>query len=647
VRSGTKPDCTAANGEPPSALYEERTRRLGAIPREGAMVEFCVWAPLCREVAIEILHHEPAMLPLHRTEDSHFIGVAAGGAGLRYRCVLDGDRRRPDPTARSLPDGVHGPSEVVNTAAYPWTDAEWKGLPLRDLVLYELHVGAFTPEGTFDAVIPRLAALRDLGITAVELMPIASFPGSNNWGYDGVGLFAPQRTYGGPAGLQRLVNACHAQGLAVVLDVVYNHLGPEGNYLAEFGPYFTDRYSTPWGSAMNFDGEDSRGVRDFVIANALYWIGEYHIDGLRLDAIHSIFDASPTHILRELNDAVQAAARALGRVVPVMAESDLNDRRVIDPVAGGGYGLTGQWHDDFHHCLHTLLTGERHGYYADFGALDQLAKAYTDGFVYDGNFSIYRGRNRGTATRDIPGEQLVVFAQNHDQVGNRAWGDRLGALTDFEGQKLAATAILLSPFVPLLFMGEEYGELSPFLFFTDFEDPGLREAVSRGRREEFTAFGWQGEIPDPQHPATFARSKVTWALRHEEPHRRLWEYYRTLLSLRRRHPILGVEGKKNLSAQVHAEKILALLPKGDRGTRALVILSFAPQGRTISLEIPPGVWQRLLDSTDEQFGGPGVRSPSLLHVWSDCRVALDAPANGALLYLRTATRCRGETMPTL
>ena len=314
---------------------------------------------------------------------------------------------------------------------------------------------------------------------------------------------------------QRLVNACHAHGVAVILDVVYNHLGPEGNYLAEFGPYFTDRYKTPWGPAMNFDGEGSRGVRDFVIGNALYWVREYHIDGLRLDAIHGIFDAASIHILREMNEAIQAAALELGRIVPVIAESDLNDRRVIDSIDRGGYGLAAQWHDDFHHCLHALLTGERSGYYADFGSLDQLAKAYTDGFVYDGNFSTYRGRQHGTTTRDLPGEHFVVCAQNHDQVGNRAWGERLGTLTNFEDQKLAATAVLLSPFVPLVFMGEEYGDPAPFLFFTDFEDPILREAVSRGRREEFTAFGLEGEIPDPQHPATFTRSKLIWPVSSE------------------------------------------------------------------------------------------------------------------------------------
>jgi len=608
-------------------------RRLGAVSCPEAGVEFCVWAPRCRQVTLEIVDPERTMLPLRRTEDGYFIGTAQGGAGVRYHYLLDGTRRRPDPAARALPDGVNGPSEVVDTSAFPWADTSWRGAPLRDMVIYEIHLGTFTPEGTFDAVIPRLEALRDLGITAIELMPVASFPGARNWGYDGVGLFAPQRTYGGPAGLQRLVNACHACGVAVILDVVYNHLGPEGNYLAEFGPYFTDRYKTPWGPAMNFDGEGSRGVRDFVIGNALYWVREYHIDGLRLDAVDGIFDAAPIHMLRELNEAVQAAALELGRSVPVIAESDLNDRRVIDPVDRGGYGLAGQWHDDFHHCLHTLLTGERNGYYADFGSLDQLAKAYTDGFVYDGNFSTCRGRHHGTTTRDLPGEHFVVCAQNHDQVGNRAWGERLGTLTNFEDQKLAATAVILSPFVPLVFMGEEYGDLAPFLFFTDFEDPALREAVSRGRREEFAAFAWEGETPDPQHPATFARSKLIWASQQREPHRWLREYYRTLLTLRRRHPMLGVGGKRNLRVRVLEEQILVVLRKREPREVALMILCFGLEDCAVRLEIPPGSWRRLLDSADERFGGSGAQSPRLLRAGSDGRTDFAARARGATLYL--------------
>jgi maltooligosyltrehalose trehalohydrolase len=564
----------------------------------------------------------------------YFTATTRGGAGLRYFYVLDGERRRPDPASRALPEGVHGPSEVVDTGAFAWTDPGWRGMALRDMVLYEIHVGAFTPEGTFEAVIPRLPRLQELGVTSIELMPVASFPGSRNWGYDGVGLFAPQRSYGGPTGLQRLVDACHTCGLAVVLDVVYNHMGPEGNYLAEFGPYFTDRYQTPWGQAINYDGEDARGVREFVIANAKYWVREFHIDGLRLDAVHGIFDACPVHILRELNDAVQGLARRLHRIVPVVAESDLNDRRVIDPVRKGGYGLAGQWSDDFHHALNTLLTGERRGYYADFGSIDQLAKAYTDGFVYDGQYSPFRGRPHGTQSRDIPPDRFVVCAQNHDQVGNRAQGERLSSLVDFEALKLAATSVLLSPYVPMLFMGEEYGEGAPFLFFTDFGDSALQAAVSRGRREEFAAFGWTGEVPDPQAPSTFARSKLTWSLQGQEPHGRLWEYYRTLLEIRREHPVLGVAEKRRLTALADGTRALVVSRRGKDGSAAFFVLHFEPEGRAIRLRIPPGPWRRLVDTAEARFGGPGAKSPAFLPAPRGGWVEIELAGHGAVVYLR-------------
>ncbi|HSB72056.1 MAG TPA: malto-oligosyltrehalose trehalohydrolase [Candidatus Methylomirabilis sp.] len=607
---------------------------LGATCLGDGLVHFRVWAPRCQDIEVEIVHPERQRVRLRARAGGYFVGVGRGGAGLRYFYLLDGERRRPDPVSRGLPDGVHGPSEVVDTSGFAWTDRGWRGLPLRDMIVYEIHVGTFTAEGTYEAIIPRLERLRELGVTAIEIMPVASFPGARNWGYDGVGLFAPQRSYGGPPGLQRLVDACHGRGLAVILDVVYNHLGPEGNYLAEYGPYFTDRYKTPWGRAINYDGEDAREVRAYIIANALYWIREYHIDGLRLDAIHGIFDGSPVHILRELNHAVRRLARQLDRLVPVVAESDLNDRRVICSVRKGGYGLTGQWHDDFHHCLHTLLTGERTGYYVDFGSLEQLAKAWTHGFVYDGQHSSYRGRPHGTPTADIPPERFVVFAQNHDQVGNRARGDRLSALVDLEGLKLAASAVLLSPYVPLIFMGEEYGERAPFLFFTDFGDPSLQAAVSRGRREEFAAFGWTGDVPDPRDPLTFDRSKLNWVLQMNEPHRALWEYYRLLLGLRRQYPVLGVGGKPRTVARTVDEWTLAVLRRGPDATAALCMLHFAPEGRAVRLRVPPGSWRRLVDSAEERFGGPGVKSPTCLPPARGGRAEIEMVGREAVVYLR-------------
>ena len=608
----------------------------GATCLGGERVRFRVWAPRCRNVALRVVNPVPrepvAMAP---ALDGWCEIVLDGlGPGTRYVYLLDGKRERPDPMSRAQPEGVHGPSEVVDTNLFTWTASNWRGLSLREMVLYEIHVGTFTPEGNFEAVIPRLDRLQALGVTAIELMPVASFPGARNWGYDGVGLFAPQRTYGGPVGLQRLVDACHTRGLAVVLDVVYNHLGPEGNYLAEFGPYFTDRYRTPWGAAVNYDGEDARGVRDFVIANALYWIREYRIDGLRLDAVHGIVDAGPLHILRELNDAVRRTARRLNRVVPVIAESDLNDRRVIDTVHKGGYGLAGQWTDDFHHCVHTLLTGERSGYYRDFGFPEQLAKAYSDGFVYDGQHSLYRGRPHGTPTKDIPAERFVVCIQNHDQVGNRAHGERLSTLVDLEQSKLAATALLISPYVPLIFMGEEYGERAPFLFFTDFQDAELQAAVTRGRREEFATFGWTGDVPDPQNRTSFCRSKLTWNLQARTPHAWLWDYHHRLLELRRRHPILGVGGKRRLLARLDDERVLTLLRRSADGTAALGLLNFSPECRVVWVRLSPGHWHRVVDSDEERFGGFGPKTPESLSVSRRGKARIDMAPWGAAIFLR-------------
>jgi len=612
--------------------------RAGATCLPDGGVRFSVWAPRCASVAVRRVDPAPREpVPLARKRDGWFEAALEGlGPGARYFYLLDGERDRPDPVSRCQPEGVHGPSEVVDPDAFAWADAGWRGLPPAQMVIYELHVGTFTPEGTFDAVIPRLDRLRELGVTAIELMPVAGFPGRRNWGYDGVNLFAPQASYGGPEGLRRLVDAAHARGLAVVMDVVYNHLGPEGNYLGEFGPYFTDRYKTPWGDAINYDGEGARGVRDYIIANALYWVREYHVDSLRLDAIHGIFDASRVHMLRELNAAVQRLARRLGRIVPVVAESDLNDRRVVDPVRKGGYGLAGQWSDDFHHCLHTVLTGERNGYYADFGSVEQLAKAFTDGFVYDGQASAYRGRPHGTPTRDLPGGQFVVCAQNHDQVGNRAGGERLTALVPFDALKLAAAAVLCGPNVPLLFMGEEHGETAPFLYFTDHGDPGLQAAVSRGRKEEFAAFGWSGEVPDPQDPETYTRSKLHWDLQGLEPHRRLWEYYQILLAFRRQHRVLGPGGKGRLVAQVVDGRTLVVSRRGMGGAAAFAILHFGPEARTVRLRIPPGPWRRLADSAEERFGGRGDKSPLLLPGLRARWLEIEMAPYGAVLYLREA-----------
>jgi maltooligosyltrehalose trehalohydrolase len=458
--------------------------------------------------------------------------------GQRYAYRLDGGPERPDPASLWQPDGVHAPSAVFRPGDFRWSDAGWKGLPREDLVFYELHVGAFTPEGTFDAVIPRLESLRRLGVTAVELMPVAQFPGGRNWGYDGVHPYAVQNSYGGPHGLRRLVDACHAAGLAIFLDVVYNHLGPEGNYLAEFGPYFTDRYRTPWGQALNFDGAGSDAVRDFVVDNARMWVAEYHVDGLRLDAVHALFDAGPRHILRAVGEAVAEAGRRLGRKAYVVAESDLNDVRLLLSPERGGHGLDAQWSDDFHHAVHAYLTGERQGYYQDFGPAADLARVLREPFLYAGTYSRARDRRHGASAGGLGGDRFVVSIQNHDQVGNRARGDRLGTLLRPPARRLAASLLLLSPHLPLLFMGEEYGEDNPFPFFCSFGDPGLIEAVRSGRREEFAAFAWQGEVPDPQDEATFRAARLSWSWEADSVRAGLRRLYGDLLAARQACPAL-------------------------------------------------------------------------------------------------------------
>ena len=444
--------------------------------------------------------------------------AVSAAPGTDYAFRLDGGPPLPDPRSVWQPQGVHGPSRVLDHGAFPWTDGRWQQGPLPSAVLYELHVGTFTPEGTFEAAIARLDHLVDLGITHVELMPVAEFPGSRGWGYDGVDLYAPHHAYGGPEGLKRLVNACHAKGFAVLLDVVYNHLGPAGNYLERFGPYFTARHQTPWGPAVNLDGPGSDEVRRFFCDNALMWLRDYHLDGLRLDAVHALVDTSAVSFLEQLAAEVHALEAHLGRHLVLIAESDLNDPRVVRPPELGGYGLGAQWSDDFHHALHTVLTGERDGYYADFGSLADLAKALTGTFVYDGRYSHFRGRRHGRPTAGLTGDHFLGYLQNHDQIGNRAQGERSSHLPNSGRLKIAAALVLTSPFIPLLFQGEEWGASTPFQYFTDHDDPELGRAVREGRRVEFAGFGWAPEaIPDPQDPATFARSKLDWQERARSP----------------------------------------------------------------------------------------------------------------------------------
>jgi maltooligosyltrehalose trehalohydrolase len=531
------------------------------------------------------------------------------GPGALYFYALDEELDRPDPASRLQPHGVHGPSAVVSPESFRWGDAGWSGIDLARMIIYELHVGAFTPEGTFDAVIPRLDALRRIGINAVELMPVCPFPGERNWGYDGVYPYAVQTSYGGPEGLKRLVDACHRREMAVILDVVYNHLGPEGNYLQDFGPYFTDRYKTPWGSAVNFDGPCSDEVRRFFIENARYWLREYHMDGLRLDALHAIVDMSARHFLEELSETVSELAEQLGRKLWLIGESDLNDPRLITPRSQGGYGLDAVWCDDFHHALHVLLTGEKDGYYVDFGRPEQLVKAFREGFVYSGDYSEFRKRRHGGSSAARPARQFIVFSQNHDQVGNRMLGERLTRLADFEALKVAAAVVLLSPYVPLLFMGEEYGEPASFHYFVSHSDPDLVEAVRKGRAMEVESFARRGGVPDPQAPETFLDSRLRWELRDVGVHGLLLGFYAALIGLRVTLPALAEPERDRLKVGRWRETPVIWMERwaGEGFSRALCLFNFGCREARIPMgEISASRrWRKRLDSSEERWGGPG------------------------------------------
>ncbi len=502
------------------------------------MTRFAVWAPNASAVEVEAAGECQAMEPGEgvgwwRLDLPHV------GAGADYGFRLDGGDLRPDPRTMWQPHGVHGTSRVVDHSTFAWSDSNWRGSALPGSVLYELNVATFTPEGTFDAAARRLGHLVDLGVDTVEVMPVAAFPGTHGWGYDGVHLFAVHDPYGGPVGFKRFIDACHARGLGVVLDVVYNHLGPSGNYLGEFGPYFSDKHHTPWGSGINLDDQGSEEVRRFIVDNARMWLRDYHIDGLRLDAVHALADDHATNILEELARDVDVLAHEVHRPLHLVAESDLNDPRLVTAREAGGYGLAGQWDDDVHHTLHALLTGERQGYYCDFGTLPGLAKVWCGAYLHDGTWSTFRGRPHGRAvsTDVLPGSRFVASLQNHDQVGNRALGDRLSA-TLSPGRLAAGAALLLtSPFTPMLFMGEEWGASTPWQYFTEHEEPELAEAVRVGRRREFAEHGWDAEtIPDPQDPETVRASVLDWSEPQQAGHARLLTWYRDLIALRRREP---------------------------------------------------------------------------------------------------------------
>jgi len=524
-------------------------------------MKLTVWAPLAKSVELVTAQARSALQPVDAAlewGESGYWQVDVEESALRagYRFSIDGGEPIPDPRARWQPDGVHGASYIVDTSRFEQAQAPAgeknspgdAAAPLRDAILYELHVGTFTPEGTYAAAQAKIPHLVDLGITHVELMPLATFPGGRGWGYDGVDLYAPHPAYGTPRELAAFVQACHAAGLRVLLDVVYNHLGPDGNYLGGYGPYFTDRYRTAWGAAINYDGPHSDAVRAFIIDNALMWLRDYGFDGLRLDAVHAIVSFEAVHVLEELADAVRELGTKQRRRLVLIAESDLNDPGLVHPVSRGGYGLDAHWADDFHHAIHRFFTGERNGYYADFHGLPDVARALATGYVYQGQYSPHRQRRHGRPPRGIGADQLVICAQNHDQIGNRAQGERLSMLLPMPQLKAIAALTLLSPFVPLLFQGEEWGARTPFLYFTDHENAELGRAVAEGRSREFSSFSWQGAVPNPQERDTFERSKLDWSELRDGVHAELYEWYRQLIRLRRTNVARNVD--ENLDENV-------------------------------------------------------------------------------------------------
>lgn len=577
-------------------------KTIGAIYTTDGHCRFTVWAPEKESVTVRIVYPEKRELALQRTEWGYF-GVEADAVlpGTRYYVTLNNGPEYPDPASQFQPEDVHGPSEIVDHSAYSWHDQHWRGRPFRELVFYQLHVGTFTPEGTFEAIIPRLDDLGQVGINALQLLPISQFPGSRNWGYDGVFPYSVQHSYGGPNGLKKLVDACHTRGMAIFLDVVYNHMGPEGNYFSQFGPYFTSKYHTPWGDALNFDRDWSDGVRDFFANNPLFWFEHYHIDGLRLDAIHEIFDMGAISIWELIHTNVKQLEQQLGRALYLVAESDLNTPRVTQLPSQSGMGFDAQWLDDFHHMLHVLINRAGQEKYADFNRMEQLAKAYTDGFVLSGDYVSFRKRQFGRPSVGVPGDQFVVFNQNHDQVGNQS-GERLSVLVDFDRQKVAAAALLLSPYVPLLFMGEEYADDAPFYYFVSHTNPALIKLIQEGRKKDFARFMDSAEPPDPAAEDTFLQSKIQWHKRSEGHHQLMLDWHRSLIELRRLLPALQNVNKPDVRVTVLGQAGFVLHRQTTDGQQhVLCLFNLSDDPIPYTLPVWVNSWTRQLDSTEGRW----------------------------------------------
>jgi maltooligosyltrehalose trehalohydrolase len=570
----------------------------------GGISEFSLWSPYAENVRLlSKCRHFQA----EKDEMGYWrLSTDSISPGDQYQVEINTNTLLPDPASLYQREGVHGPSGAFDLNSFSWTDSDWQGLN-EENIIYELHTGAFSSKGTFEGIIEKIGYLLELGVNTIEIMPVAQFPGERNWGYDGVFPFAVQNSYGGPAGLMMLVDTCHRNGIAVFLDVVYNHLGPEGNYLNDFGPYFTDNYKTPWGQAINFDGPWCDGVRQFYIENMLMWLRDFHIDGLRLDAVHAIKDFSANHIIKVLREKADDLEKITGKKYKLIGEIDLNDKKFIDSPEKGGFGLDKQWCDEFHHSLHALVTGERNGYYSDFGELWQVVKTFNDAWVYDGIWSPHRRKIFGSSAAGFPGSKFIVFIQNHDHIGNRMMGDRLGNLVSFEVLKLLAGAMFISPFIPLLFMGEEYNEEKPFLYFTSHTDEELGKLVSKGRQEEFPEFVGSDEFPDPQEKKTFHSSTLSFDIKGNR--KLLYEYYRKLIRLKKGHPVWKHYSRTDLTAS-EAAKMTMLLVRKINHKHLVAALNFGKDNVSVKLPWAGEIsYNVLIDSSDRKWGGLREEDP--------------------------------------
>lgn len=607
------------------SLYQ----KLGANIINKSECKFTVWAPEEKKVEL-ILGENDEHHPMEKDYSGYWhVSLQENVTNKKYKYQVGKKGAFPDPASLYQPEGVHGYSQVFDTKQHKWSDNEWVNPYLGDYIMYEIHAGTFTEEGTFAGIAKKLDYLRSLGVNAIEIMPVGQFSGTRNWGYDGVYPFAVQNTYGGPAELQKLVDTCHNKGIAVILDVIYNHLGPEGNYLSQFAPYFTDTYNTPWGAAINFDDEYSYGTRNYFIQNALMWFRDFHIDALRLDAIHAIKDYGAKHFMLELAEYTAQLSQVTGRNHYLIAESNLNDVRYINPVEKGGYQLEAQWSDDYHHAIHTKLTGDDFGYYMDYGSTADIVKSLNDAFIYDEKYSPFRKKVYGSKTDSNEGHQFVIFNQNHDQVGNRKFGERLSVLTGFEQQKLAAVTLIMSPYLPMLFMGEEYGEKNPFLYFVDHEDENLNKLVRKGRRAEFKHAWDKTPAPAPDEKQTFEKSMMSWNFENDEQQKTLLQLHKELINLRKTEGALRMPSRTSCNISHLRNLDVITIERWNDSHTYFCLLNYSDTQRQVELLPEKGDFLQLILNTASAKWKGSQKDLSDIAKYAD---TINIPAHAAIIY---------------